>query len=134
MRLMPNPMRSTTFRPSWPRVLPVAVMLLIACCSPAGKHESVEKNSASTPCEINRLHIGAATTFLNPENGHYYSLYTLPTSHADGLFPSEYDENGNHLLGHMVTITSQSEFDFVHITMGVTETWIAASDASVDRE
>ena len=74
------------------------------------------------------------SALLNPSNGHYYE-YTEATDPAmmDGVWSSRSGlvVSAQHYFGHLLTITSQDELDFVHNTLGVrADAWLALSDSS----
>ncbi len=80
------------------------------------------------------ISIVVASALLNPANGHYYEHGggggTLSSCVPNAQ--SAYLNNGKYYFGHLLTITSQAEFDFVRYTLGVNDIWIAASDWAVE--
>ncbi len=69
----------------------------------------------------------------NTENGHYYRLIDAPAT----LWTDAYDMAENHIYyglnGHLVTITSQSENDFVAgLIPNNTKAWIGLYDAETE--
>lgn len=76
---------------------------------------------------------------LNPDNGHYYAI-----GHADGaMIDWEAARDAadslqyNGIPGHLLTITSQAEADFLarrgYLSSGI-EAWMGATDAEVEGE
>jgi hypothetical protein len=61
-------------------------------------------------------------------NGHYYYYVSAYSSYQTAVAAAA-SSSFNGLQGHVVTITSQDEFDFLKNTFGNYSFWIAAGDA-----
>ena len=67
---------------------------------------------------------------FNPDNGHYYELRYVPSSYTwDTVSISAERWTHNGVRGHLATITSQSENDFVaNLVPNDTNAWIGLTD------
>ena len=70
---------------------------------------------------------------LNPQNGHYYEFVRPFVTFPQALAAAS---GASHLgrAGHLVTITSAEEQNFLALTFGNATGWIGASDAAVNGE
>jgi hypothetical protein len=68
-------------------------------------------------------------------NGHYYELVTAGKSWADARADAAGRSHAG-LSGHLATITSQAELDFLSISVNpaATNVWLGGSDAAVEGE
>ena len=70
---------------------------------------------------------------LNPANGHYYEVYGGSSQAIEILQFSMKTivVSDQYYMGHVLTITSQAELEFVHYTLGAqTDVYMALSDSS----
>ncbi len=75
-----------------------------------------------------------AEPIYNPENGHYYEYWSIPggTTWDTSNFVMEIFEH-NGMWGHLVTITSQSENDFVaNLVPNDARVWIGLTDEDTE--
>lgn len=70
---------------------------------------------------------------FNPETGSFYQYVSSGTTFS-GAYSAAQGTTLNGVSGHMVTIGSQTENDYVFSLTGGAETWIGASDSQVDGE
>jgi hypothetical protein len=82
------------------------------------------------------LLLDADSLMFNPDNGHYYEFYE-PNSRLDLVFALRWSQvglksSGKYYMGHLLTITSQAEFDFIRNNAGAVNLWLALSDASTE--
>ncbi len=85
---------------------------------------------------LTRVSPRAGAQVLNPDNGHYYVFDPdIEGTMTDVLAASTGTivVSGRYYFGHMVTITSQAELNFVHNTLGAdADVWLALSDYSTE--
>ena len=74
-----------------------------------------------------------ADPVLNPENGHYYQYVSgVHITCTDAKIAAE-NSTYNGISGHLVTITSQSENEFVHTFLPLyAPPWIGLSDETTE--
>ena len=81
------------------------------------------------------LLFNAASQILNPNNGHLYEFdntgrKTMKKALQASQSIRQYSDQ--YYMGHLLTITSQAEFDFVREKVGVLDPWIALSYMSAE--
>ena len=71
---------------------------------------------------------------LNPANGHYYAFYSTTQGTMSNVLLASTKTivvSDRYYLGHMLTITSKAEQEFVHNTLGArADVWLGLSDSS----
>ena len=69
---------------------------------------------------------------LLPSTGHYYELITSPLSFGSAV-ESALRKTHNGIPGHLATITTRAEYDFIaYMFNSFDEFWIGATDSSVE--
>ena len=73
---------------------------------------------------------------LFPDNGHYYEVISVAATFPDALqkFRSSFEVSSKFYYPHLLTMDSPAEGYFIHVTLGIQETWLAASDANIEGE
>jgi hypothetical protein len=77
-------------------------------------------------------YLTASRSVLPSFNGHYYELVTSPLSFDNARIAAG-QKTYNGLGGHLATVTTQEEFNFLTASfIDLQDVWIGASDAAVE--
>jgi hypothetical protein len=95
------------------------------------RHAVRECLSVDPPFHLSDTRVHSDGGFYFPGNEHWYDVVTTYVSFNTAVHTSPTHLFSNR-QGHLATITTQAEFDFISNTMGVRNAWIGASDSVIE--